>query len=87
MTKAIEVSTDIKINIKGTEHILSKEEANALYQCLKQELGLKDTFTNPPTPNWPTWPTPTWPGTGKWPLDIVYDTKTMNTETYTFNKA
>ena len=79
MTKAIEVSTDIKINIKGTEHILSKEEANALYQCLKQELGLKDTFTNPPTP--------TWPGTGKWPLDIVYDTKTMNTETYTFNKA
>lgn len=84
MTKAIEVSTDIKINIKGTAHILSKEEANALYQCLKQELKLNDTFTNPPTPNWP----------GKlptWPYDVWYckDTGDTNfpptTTVYSFN--
>lgn len=96
MTKSIEVSTDIKIHIKGTEHILSKEEANSLYLCLKKELeAYKDTSL----PGWPnglkdvTWPngigSEKWPG--QWPYDLWTCKNTGNTDfpptttSYTFN--
>jgi hypothetical protein len=42
MTKPINVSTDLKITIKGTEFTLSKSEASQLLDSLCRELNVLD---------------------------------------------
>jgi hypothetical protein len=93
MTKPINVSTDIKINIKGNEFTLSKYEANQLLTSLKHELNVLDynarSVPEYPTDPWPDCATLAYRNDPAWTKQINTDNPVslngVHTSTYTFN--
>jgi hypothetical protein len=92
MTKPINVSTDIKINIKGNEFTLSKNEANQLLTSLKRELNVLDYDSQSipllPINPWPDCSTLTYRNDPAWTKQINTDNPVsingVHTNTYTF---
>ena len=92
MTKPINVSTDIKINIKGNEFTLSKDEASQLLTSLKHELNVLDynarSVPEFPINPWPDCSTLTYRNDWVWAKQINTDNPIgingVPTNTYTF---
>ena len=93
MTKPINVSTDIKINIKGNEFTLSKDEASQLITSLKRELNVLDydaqSVPQYPISPWPDCSTLAYRNDPAWTKQINTDNPVslngVHTSTYTFN--